>query len=373
MSRALDRDVAASLSNGDSQAAYKAISEAIDPASSHELLDIEILKGAYHFEPGTHVLRDGAAIAISKSSLVQAYFVALEVLKKHLGTNARTRPSAHTCSADGHEPLLATSVILLMDPEHLTAANTRKRILRDWVRDWQEQGGIDSPPGWLEAHVLGEKRFIDSLLTSRLHRHTKSPTLWSHRRWLTLEFLDVFDLLDVEKDISKVVMIAAERHPRNYYAWHHARLLATLVDDGADKVFTAEVRDPEAVRQGLLRDVAEWCTRHHDDISGWSFLAHLLAKEGWYEPNTVSTLVGDLHKLTRSMRWTNESVWWFLRTVAASIYLEGGDEDFHETIAILIASAHTRVSRDGSGQRVLSAAAVWYAAHRKTTMQEAGS
>lgn len=368
MSRALDKDVTASLANGDSQAAYKAISEAIDPASSHELLDIEILKGGYHFEPGAHVMRDGAAIAISKSSLVQAYFVALEILKKYLGTDARTRPSIQAYSADGHEPLPATAVILLMDPEHLTAANTRKRIFRDW----EEQGGLHSPPGWLEAYVIGEKWFIDSLLTSRLHRHTKSPTLWSHRRWLTLEYLYAFDLWDVEKDMSKIVMVAAERHPRNYYAWHHARLLVALADDDADEVVTAEVKDPEAVRQGLLRAVAEWCTRHHDDISGWSFLVHLLTKEGWYNPDTVSTLVGNVHKLTRSMRWTNESVWWFLRTVAASIYLEGGDEDFHETIRILTASAHTSVSRDGSGQRVVGAAFVWYAAHRKTT-EEAGS
>lgn len=306
MSRALDQEVASSLKNGNSQAAFRAIAEAIDPASTDGLLEIEILKGTYQFEPGTHILKDGSAIAVSKLGLVQAYFTALQVLKPYMMAGG-----CRGTVAEEDELLSATAVILLMDPEHLTAANTRKRI----IKAYSDREPADT--GRLRDLVILEKRFLDSLLTSHLHRHTKSPTLWSHRRCLLPHFIR-HGLFNVEKDISNIVMVAAERHARNYYAWHHARMLLKLLDV-----------PEEAVRGRLEQAVFTWCTRHHDDVSGWSFLRHLLLKDGWYDAERKAAVVRKTHRLARSMRWTNESVWWFLRTAAPLDPTTAGADDFY--------------------------------------------
>jgi hypothetical protein len=367
MSRALDSEVAASLKNGNSQAAFHAISEVLDPASSEELLEIEILKGSYLFEPGTHVMKDGPAIAVSKLGLVQAYFFALQIVKHHTAEGCRATPLTR-----GEEDKLfsATAIMLLMDPEHLTAANTRKRI----IKAYSDKEAADTPR--LEELIILEKRFIDSLLTSHLHRHTKSPTIWSHRRWLVPHFIR-HRLFNIEKDISDIVMVAAERHPRNYYAWHHARMLQSLVGVPA-----------EPVRERLEQAMFAWCTRHHDDVSGWSFLRHLLLKDGWYDAGRRASVVRKTHKLARSMRWTNESVWWFLRTAAPLDPTTTGLDDInisHSKITYAVGRRSALPNPDGlplgeklagadakTAIKVLDSAKAWYMASHKPS-EDAGS
>ncbi|KAK0674460.1 hypothetical protein QBC41DRAFT_308736 [Cercophora samala] len=191
----------------------------------------------------------------------------------------------------------ATFVILLFDPEHLTAANTRKRIIQ------AQLGGQDSNP----REVLErEKRVIDSLLTSRLHRHTKSPVLWSHRRWLITQYAKYGLPVDVAGDIEKVVCVAGERHPRNYYAWCHARFLVNNT--------TTTTNDTDGVK--LLEVVQTWCVQNHTDISGWSFLSFLLSLDK--DAPESSRVIANVLELVDSLRLSNESVWVFLRTLAAA-------------------------------------------------------
>ncbi|KAF2971850.1 hypothetical protein GQX73_g1772 [Xylaria multiplex] len=178
-----------------------------------------------------------------------------------------------------------------MDPEHLTAANIRKRAL--------SRSG--NP---IRAALKREQQFVDTLLTARLHRHTKSPTLWSHRRWLVTTCWELGIPWDVRYDIRHVVMVAGERHPRNYVAWQHARLLLDT-----DSTMAA----------AIAFDVKEFCLRNHSDISGWAFLSDCIAKirddEG--RRSVCSSVLDDVLSMTESFRWTNESVWVFLRTVVA--------------------------------------------------------
>ncbi|ROW06599.1 hypothetical protein VMCG_04332 [Cytospora schulzeri] len=337
MSRALEKSVIASLKSGDSAAAYEAISQALvaTPADQqHEaLLEIEILGKSHPLEPGTFLLQDGTALAVSKIGLVQAFFVARKKFQDHLQSG---------CSRSSMSPddlLAATSVMLLMDPENLTAANARKRLSLSEGSGSQER---------LLNIIRKDGYFINSLLTSRLHRHTKSPTLWSHRRWLvqTASCHGIQpNFVGVVKD---VVMIAGERHPRNYYAWCHARWLTGLIPHNQEG----------AILELLLEATKNWCFRNHTDTSGWSFLYFLLMR---LDPPRSSAVLEEAAGLAASLQWTNESTWVFLRTLAASGATgEKGLALFHKTREALL---HKTENTDG--RRVLEEACSWSETYRR--------
>ncbi|KAL2149629.1 hypothetical protein VTH82DRAFT_8281 [Thermothelomyces myriococcoides] len=327
MSRALDAETAASLRLGNPLEAYDTVSNALVPPIDG-LLDIEVLGKSHFLEGNQHVLVDGRALGISKLSLVQAFMVAREKLKGHLDRTRLQTPD---------ELFAATAVILMFDPEHLTAANTRKRLVREDV----SKGG--APRSALEK----EKRFVDSLLTSRLHRHTKSPTLWSHRRWL----LDLFSSLqmpvDVLADLREVVFVAGERHPRNYYAWCHARFLMG---------FERNIPFSE-----ILGAVRGWCFQHHTDISGWSFLLHLLEIQNRLTGENGHSIFAEVLDLVISLRLVNESVWVFLRTLAASPLI---DDEQYERFQTIHAAA-LKASKEPPDRTVMRAALDWCETYRR--------
>lgn len=335
MSRALDKDTHSALSTGEPSTAYNVISQALAQthgADGKEFLEIEILGKSHPLEPGSFLLRDGNALAISKPGLVQAFFVARSMFMRH-----RSQAGAMLSS---QELYAVTNVILLMDPEHLSAANARKQIIA------AETSALD--PELLEL-VRKDQFFIDSLLTSRLHRHTKSPTLWSHRRWL-IEFSTRHGSPpDTNQDLAHVLMVAGERHPRNYYAWCHARWLTTLV--------------PEEEEEFILRKAAEavkgWCFRNHTDISGWSFLSFLLLK---VDGAVRSSIFRETLNLAGSFQWTNESTWAFLRTLAADAAVEDADVlAFQDRMELLLRKSEGR----GRGKRVLGQAQSWVKTYQR--------
>ncbi|PHH91814.1 hypothetical protein CDD83_10237 [Cordyceps sp. RAO-2017] len=283
MSRALDEGIREALSDGNHESIFEEIASVLS-CDSGVLLEIELLGYSHRLSAGSYYLQDGNAIAIPKLRLVQAFIHARHVFRKHVET---TESSADDRIRN------ATAVMLLFDPEHLTAANARKRMLDS------ETG---PKPGQAARLLLREKLFVDSLLTSRLHRHTKSPTLWSHRRWLMGRLGENGVAIERARDLRTVVLVSAERHPRNYYAWSHARHLGTPGDQGwtdADE------------RRTMVADTKKWCFSHHDDVSGWMFLAFLL--EG--RPAEAALVFTETLELAESFRWRNESVWYFLRNM----------------------------------------------------------
>lgn len=334
MSRAVNKSVAEALSNSDPTAAYEAISKALTghEGQDGELSEFEILGKSHPLEPGTFLLQDGNAIAVSKYGLVQAFFVARKILQRHISSES-------ILSSDGL--LAVTSVVLLMDPEHLTAANTRKRLA--------VSAGAASKERLLGA-IERDRFFVDSLLTSRLHRHTKSPTLWSHRRWLIETAARHGARHNVSESLEKVVMIAGQRHPRNYYAWCHARWLTNNMLGGQDD------QDGHVLRK-LLEPTKRWCFRNHTDISGWSYLSFLLAK---LDAAEASAVFAEAAKLAVSLQWTNESTWVFLRTLAASESM--GEKDvtlFRDTREALL-----QKTGDSEGAaRALAMAQTWFEAN----------
>ena len=436
MSRAIDKHLAAVLVEGNPHAAYRVISSILHPplhsfphdseSSSPDLVEIEILGKNVPLPDGTYMLREDQAVGVSKLGLVQAFLVARHVLKAHIGGSATLqeddegeaskwfkRPAEAELKdvEDVHEDedvqkmrlekvLAATAVTLLMDPEHLTAANTRKRILltlfenhlttqtrpkspspeNDKTEDSKtpEATTTTSPSSSPSIALLTqlwkrEKWFLDSLLTSRLNRHTKSPTLWSHRRWLVSEGSDGFlarcnkirghaspttEVTDksmlkliVLPDLEKVVFVAGQRHPRNYYAWCHARFLVrnfilppppsdnknkneeertgetTPTSGLAEEDVPVQLSWPsEKVLYDLKLATSSWCSRHHTDTSGWSFLFFLLIVQRAWLPRDYQYREMDFRhefqstlRSAESLRLANESVWVFLRTMAACL------------------------------------------------------
>ncbi|KAK0634995.1 hypothetical protein B0T17DRAFT_484852 [Bombardia bombarda] len=328
MSRALDKDVVASLKAGNPLAAYQAISGLLLQSSAGDgLLEIEILGRSHPFEDGVYLLQDGPAVGISKVGLVQAFLVARKLLMGHHGG---TKVQTTECL------FAATAVLLLMDPEHLTAANTRKRLLRGLAAHRDEQ----------QVVLEREKRLVDSLLTSRLHRHTKSPTLWNHRRWLLLEFTSLSLPVHVHADITSVVLVAAERHPRNYYAWCHARFLMSLQ--------ATESSEP------IIATIKKWCFQHHTDISGWSFLYFLLSTKGPSDATVSCSTFAEVLGLVSSLHLANESVWVFLRTLTASGLVDDQEYSQFKTVGQdLLGTA-----KESTDLRVLRSALDWCETYR---------
>ena len=322
MSRALDKSVKEALKHGDHQRVFLDISDVLIE-SSDQLLEIELLGKSHVLHPNSTVLRDENAVAVPKLRIVQAFIVAQKLHKQFLADNDNV-------SRD--DILRSTAVMLLMDPEHLTAANTRKRLIMTKLEDQD-----------VEDILCSEKHLLDSLLTSRLHRHTKSPTLWNHRRWL-MEQYRLHDIeVPVEDDISNIIMVSGERHPRNYYAWCHARYLTNA--------FILPSSKAEEALSRMIGPTQKWCFAHHNDISGWQFLIFLLDKR----PSETSAVFRETLKLACSFKWRNESVWYFLRYVAASGAGTADMEEFENVRRGLLDNA----GEDESGKRTLERATQW--------------
>lgn len=334
MSRSLDKAVLASLQTQDPRPAYKDIStlfsdnfEELETGRASPLLEIEFLGTSHPLEDGVNYLRDEFAVAIPKLRLTQAFLVARQYLQEHLAS----RPVGATAASSSVIPdqvLAATAVILLMDPEHLTAANTRKRALQHKLASLTGVDDKEDAAGLRYRAMQAEQHFVNSLLTSRLHRHTKSPTLWSHRQWL-LKLCQREGIrlaaADDDDDFSEIIMVSGERHPRNYYAWNHARWLLLnrrVLDDPSLPAGNGQQQQQQQQQrlEKLSHDVKNWCLKHHGDISGWSFLAFVLGhmRNGQRQATLCNAVMQDVLRIVESFRWSGESVWVFLRHLVAT-------------------------------------------------------
>ncbi|KAJ4294308.1 hypothetical protein N0V90_007998 [Kalmusia sp. IMI 367209] len=276
------------------QHAYNAINEYFT-RHSHEVVEIEILPPALEPLEGL-LLEDGANLGLPKKILALAF-----VRARHLFFENR-----HSELPKERELALeATRVMLLFDPEHLTAANYRKHHLLNL----KGEDGV----GFTSA-LLTELCFLDSILTSPLHRQSKSPILWSHRFW-TLPYLipslhqSASDLTGFFKSELEAVCKSGERHPKNYYAWQYARRVLSNVP----LLQTADERD--IFFDWCVTRVKDWCCQHPSDISGWMFLAWSLPLR---DTKGTGKIVRQIVEYAVSVRLANDSLWVFVRTVIAN-------------------------------------------------------
>lgn len=284
-----------------------------------QVLEIEVLPSAFPLPPGTTstILQDGASLGITKKALVEAFLVARHVVFNCL-------KQSEMSERDVEEVLLATGVLLLFDPEYLTAANFRKRRLLSLGTL-----SCDGTSKKLMIAVNNEMVFLETLLTSPLHRHTKSPTLWHHRWWLVQTYFTQVcqahciapsgqgnsDAETVWTTEVEVVMRAGDRHPKNYYAWAYARRLYEFLSQKTPKAQSG-LRPSQFLADCSAFLILGWCLSHPTDISGWSFLLFLLQKLN-HEPERQRAIFDQVWSFTCRFTWWGEALWWFLRTVLA--------------------------------------------------------
>ncbi|KAK7691732.1 hypothetical protein QCA50_005132 [Cerrena zonata] len=205
-------------------------------------------------------------LGIPLKAVCRAYLEA-----SHIFSNAR---KAGLSSVETGDVSLAnsTSVLLLANPAHQTALNTRKIL-------------VDS--GFIDANV--ELDFTAALLSS--HEASKHSTLWHHRRWLLRrsrrnysENIDEGDdtlsgialsVGDYRSELS-IVSRACERYPRNYFAWNHrytcVRSLVSSINrlrSNSSHSNLVEVLDEECSW------ITSWIERHISDYTAMQYACQL--------------------------------------------------------------------------------------------------
>jgi hypothetical protein len=257
-----------------------------------EVVEIEILPPTIQ-PPDGILMQDGLYLGVPKKILALAYVEA----RRQFFENRQHGPKSATA-------LHATKIMLLFDPEHLTAANFRKlRLSR-----LEAESGLSIGTAYHKA-LRHELCFLNGILTSPLHRQSKSPTLWHHRFWM-INSLKARELKDASEgqrasfwcDEFNAVFKSAEQHPKNYHAWQYARRLT-------NKIESAHLEEDLALR------VKDWCCKHPSDISGWSFLLHLMPR---LEPASLrEEVVRGVVNYAISLESEQESLWVFVRTILA--------------------------------------------------------
>jgi protein prenyltransferase alpha subunit repeat containing protein 1 len=357
MSRALDSGEEPAVYNQINDDCYVDVLGAMKAGLMVEKLEIELLGKSHPLPPGSRLLVDGNSIAIPKKTLVSAFLFA----------RSRFASFPSNVSADDEQVIMDTSAImLLMDAENLTAANARKRVLL--ATSARNQG---------EAELLlaQEMKLMDSLLTSPLHRHTKSPTLWNHRKWLVQSHLwkgANSAALNLQHEMRNVVVQAAARHSRNYYAWSYMRWYVSEAEKTDAANSTGMDRDERWPKMllSLAHETRDWCLKHPDDISGWSFLFHLLVPSPAQaikqdRPSTLQreetiAIVREILGYTRSFGWRNESVWVFLRSLVATNYVDESLRcHFVEVAEAMIGPGQT-VAMNAVSRKNVQAALGWF-------------
>lgn len=280
----------------------------------NKILEIEILPPSL----GSPLLQDGCSVGITKKALIQAYTVARHLLVERLmrmseqgfGASLLEKKTA----SDGIQDSVITEIALLFDCEHLTACNWRKRRLLAAVSLCPNAADL------LETELT----LMTSFQCSPLHRHTKSPTLWSHRLWVLKQLFQVqpWDreaLLSLERAELDTVLRAGELHPKNYYAFSYMRqlhaFLANVLEDVQDRPgWTVELG------RTLVDPVLNWCLANPKDISGWMFAKYLL--DNVREVQIRTGAIARVLRFARDVGWEGESLWTFIDQAARQYGLE---------------------------------------------------
>lgn len=260
--------------------------------------------------------------------------------------------------------IAATTIILILNPAHQTALNTRKRLIMD---------------GYIQTQR--ELRYVELLLRG-LNDCAKQSIIWSHRRWClthvygrighiisTYPALDNFPSVDEAelfpnlgseeiRDEIGIVYHTCDTYPRNYHAWNYFHWLITGTFFSIYRHFSDEAdrRDFLRVLVDIHAKLKAWVDSHPSDYSAIHQLCQMqpimddlceiltkdLGKESSWNP------AGHSLSLLSSFP-SHESLWMYLRVALKdrpqSHILDRVESDFNEN---LYASKLLAWSRRGS-------------------------
>lgn len=268
---------------------------------------------------GPFVIAEGV-LGIPKKELNVVFRSAVREFDRVIaGTDDVESPSSSSSKEgkDNNRRLLDLSTLVqLVTFENLTAINVRKRFI------------LSAPTNFLrQARIKDDFRWLDILFTSPLHKHTKSPMLWQHRKWLYITLIDdngpTKNMPNVMDEI-RLVLKAGELHPKNYYAWSYARWLVLNYTTPTEMTRTSQ--DGVAL---ILPTVFEFCKSHVSDISAWSYLDFLLDYQTSIDVRLkYQREVIEFSKIVPG----HEAVWIFLRVTAASMLANEKDSRGYELL-----------------------------------------
>ena len=116
-----------------------------------------------------------------------------------------------------------TCVLLMIQPDHMTSWNVRKRLIQDTVYSCEE-----------------ELTFINLIL----QKHPKSGEAFIHRRWLLQRMLperrSPLDTMTLAGRECEICQLAADRYASNYYAWSHRLWVVDTFNLMDSKIFLDE-------------------------------------------------------------------------------------------------------------------------------------
>ncbi|KAI0753062.1 hypothetical protein C8Q80DRAFT_1096733 [Daedaleopsis nitida] len=247
-----------------------------------------------------------------------AYKLYLESVQRFQLVRPSLRHAASLSANAAAEVLTSSAVLLLVNPAHQTALNTRKQLVH--------RGHLDP---------ARELRFAAALLT--LRDGAKQSILWHHRRWLLRRIYgaararfpapsadggtDRLDALALDADTFRtefsVVDGACEVYPRNYHAWAHRSLCADAL------VSIIGHRGGAGAAPGLADVLGEestsarvWIERHVSDYSAMQYHCRLRRLVAHRELGGDWGVCGHATELLRAYP-AHESLWLYLRDVHA--------------------------------------------------------
>lgn len=311
----------------------------------NQVIEFEILEPAHALTLGP-LVQDGWTVGISKKALVQAFAIARPIFFEYLVSmtendmllwsdrSIKEKAAAVVSEKGGNNvseiaagldvPIsVVTEIILLFDCEYVTACNWRKRRIMSFFRDSTNKDAtrtrVDEVINMLETELT----LMTTYTCSPLHRHTKSPTLWQHRLWVWVQWIEVnkrknakpLGLQDVQELLRaelKVVLRAGELHPRNYYAFAYLRRLYIILIDNGLCEKEKEKNSTTKLARSMLNSTLDWCLSHPQDISGWSFTFWLLEALTCNDQDIRIASIERVVQFALNVGWEGESLWTFV-------------------------------------------------------------
>ena len=280
---------------------------ALSLRKSIEILPGEVAGWVPESSPAYPFLFAEGNLGVPQKALYKAYAVAV---RAYFGLRNESRKSAPSPLQSNRLDHL-TRVVLLANPAHQTALNSRKKLVQSRIID----------PHW-------ELNLSASLLSCR--ECAKESILWHHRRWLLRVIYGVPatagadyipevvppDALEVELACAST---ACHIYPRNYHAWAHRGLcVKVLVGSLQQEVPSNSGRLTEEYQRTL-----KWIESHISDYSAMNYAVNF--EKMSLDRNPTEGHLSTKEHATSLLRSypDHESLWMYLRSSAT---LEGERE-----------------------------------------------
>ena len=268
------------------------------PRQSVEILPGEIAGWVTESTPTYPFLFAEVNLGVPQKVLYKAYLVAV---RAYFGLRNETRKSAPSPQQSNRLDRL-TRVVLLANPAHQTALNSRKRLVQSHAVD----------PHW-------ELTLSASLLSCR--ECAKESILWHHRRWLLNVIHEVHPTADADSipeiippDALEAEFVCASAachiYPRNYHAWAHRGfcIKALVASQHSGTPSNSSVLAKEYQR------TLKWIESHISDYSAMNYATNL--EKMLLGGNMTEPCVPTKEHATLLLRLypDHESLWMYLRS-----------------------------------------------------------